>query len=244
VEGRATTTVLAVPVGATEQHGPHLPLSTDTDLAVHLAGRLAGHRPGVLATPAVAFGASGEHAGFPGTLSIGTEVLERVLVELGRSADAWAGVLFVSGHGGNAGPLARAVDLLDSEGRRVLAWSPTATVMGKVLDGRTVDAHAGLVETSLALALDPANVRVDLMAPGQTRPLRSLLPELRRAGVRPVSPTGVLGDPTGANATLGLGLLDALVADLVATFDRWAPTRGVSRSAGHDAGVTPTQGSR
>jgi mycofactocin system creatininase family protein len=249
VEVLTATTVLAVPVGATEQHGPHLPLSIDTDLAVHLAGRLTACRPGVLATPAVAFGASGEHAGFPGTLSIGAEVLEQVLVELGRSADHWAGVLFVSAHGGNAGPLGRAVDLLGREGRQVLAWSPTASVMEKVLDGRPVDAHAGLVETSVALALDPATVRTDRMAPGQTRPLRSILAELRQAGVRPVSPTGVLGDPTGSSSALGLQLLDALTADLVGTFDRWAPVAVAGgRTApdggppGQDTGVTPNRG--
>jgi mycofactocin system creatininase family protein len=251
VEERAAATVLAVPLGATEQHGPHLPLSTDTDLAVALAGRLAACRTGVLTTPVVAFGASGEHAGFPGTLSIGTDVLEQVLVELARSADAWAGVLFVSSHGGNAGPLSRAVDLLGREGRRVLAWSPAASVMEKVLDGRPVDAHAGLVETSVALALDPAAVRTDRMVPGETRPLPSLMTSLRRDGVRPVSPSGVLGDPTGASSALGLKLLDALTADLVRTFDRWAPvTVAGGRTApdggppGQDAGVTPNRGTR
>src|SRR5712671_2477486 len=78
--------LLAVPVGATEQHGPHLPLSTDTDLAVALCARLAAARPGVLAAPPVAYGASGEHQDFPGTLSIGSEAVELLLVELCRSA--------------------------------------------------------------------------------------------------------------------------------------------------------------
>ena len=67
----AAGAVLAVPVGSTEQHGPHLPLSTDTDIAVALCDRLAAARPDVLAAPPVGYGSSGEHAGFPGTLSIG-----------------------------------------------------------------------------------------------------------------------------------------------------------------------------
>lgn len=75
-ERRAAGAVLAVPVGSTEQHGPHLPLSTDTDIAVALVERLARRRRGVVAAPALAYGSSGEHAGFAGTLSIGREALE------------------------------------------------------------------------------------------------------------------------------------------------------------------------
>src|SRR5690242_17460674 len=84
----AADALLAVPVGSTEQHGPHLPLSTDTDLAVALCAGLAGRRSGVLVAPAIPYGSSGEHAGFPGTLSIGQRALELLIVELCRSATA------------------------------------------------------------------------------------------------------------------------------------------------------------
>ena len=100
----------------------------------------------MVVAPAVAYGASGEHAGFPGTLSIGHEALERVLVELVRSADAFAGVVLVNGHGGNVPALQRAVATGEDEGRRVLGWSWS-------LPG--ADAHAGRTETSLLLALAP-----------------------------------------------------------------------------------------
>src|SRR5207302_457628 len=83
-----------VPLGATEQHGPHLPFTVDTEIAVALCERLAGHRDVVIA-PAVPYGSSGEHSGFPGTLSIGQEATELLLVELVRSAEAFAGVLLV-----------------------------------------------------------------------------------------------------------------------------------------------------
>ena len=99
--------VLVVPIGATEQHGPHLPLSTDTDIAVSLAARLAVRVPGVLVAPALPYGASGEHADFPGTLSLGAHATETVVVELCRSADLLARrVLLLNAHGGNAAPLA------------------------------------------------------------------------------------------------------------------------------------------
>ena len=151
VAGRAAATVLALPVGATEQHGPHLPLATDTEIAVVLARRLAESRPDVVVAPALAYGSSGEHAGFPGTLSVGQEVVELTLVELIRSADAFAGVVVISTHGGNAQPVRRAVRRLTAEGRRVRVWWPPS--------GDPTDAHAGYTETSVLLAARPEVVQ-------------------------------------------------------------------------------------
>lgn len=205
--------VLLVPLGATEQHGPHLPLSTDTDVAVAVCRRAAAARPGVLVAPALPYGSSGEHAGFPGTLSIGQAALEHVVVELVRSADTFAGVVLASGHGGNAGPLARAVAVLHGEGRRVAAWFPSGWV----------DAHAGRSETSLLLAVDAGAVRRERAGVGNRTPLADLLPALRAGGVAAVSPNGVLGDPTGASADEGDALLRQMVDDLLATVDQLAP---------------------
>lgn len=196
-----------MPLGATEQHGPHLPLSTDTDVATALAARLAARRDDVDVAPPVPYGASGEHAGFPGTLSIGQAALELLLVELVRSATAtWSRVLLLSAHGGNAEPVRRAVTQLRAESRDVRAWSPS-------LPG---DAHAGRVETSLQLALSPARVRLGDAAAGATAPVAELLPALRAGGVAAVSSNGVLGDPAGADAALGGQLLERAVEDLLA----------------------------
>src|SRR5260370_24228227 len=82
----AAGAVLAVPVGSTEQHGPHLPLSTDTDVAVALAARLATHLGSVIVAPAVGYGSSGAHSGFAGTISIGQDALELMLRELRPTA--------------------------------------------------------------------------------------------------------------------------------------------------------------
>jgi creatinine amidohydrolase len=221
VAARAEHTILAVPVGSTEQHGPHLPLSTDTDVAEALAAGLAGRRADVLVAPTLAYGSSGEHAGFPGTLSIGQDALELVIVELGRSADAFAGVVFVSAHGGNTDPLRRAVHRLSREGRRVMAWSPSADGTG-ALGLRPADAHAGFTETSVLLALAPELVRRSEAVAGCTRPLADLMVELRARGVSAVAPTGVLGDPTGATAEAGTSLLDSWADDLLATVAGWA----------------------
>jgi len=210
----AAGSILAVPLGSTEQHGPHLPLGTDSDVAVALADCLAAARPDVLVAPALPYGSAGEHAAFPGTLSIGAAALELVVVELVRSADAFGGVVLVSGHGGNAVPLAAAVATLRTEGRNVLGWSP------RIPGG---DAHAGHTETSLLLALAPETVRLDAAEPGDARPLPAVMGELRRNGLAAVSPNGVLGDPTGATAAEGERLLDALAADLIAAVKAWRP---------------------
>jgi mycofactocin precursor peptide peptidase len=207
---------LLVPLGSCEQHGPHLPLDTDTRIAVAVAERVAAARPGVAVAPPVAYGSSGEHQSFAGTLSIGTEALRSVLVELGRSAlpggaadPAFAWVVLVNGHGGNVDAVRGALEILAEEGRPVSAWWPS------VPGG---DAHAGSTETSVLLALDP-----DLVGPerpvGATAPVADLLPRMRTGGVAAVSPDGVLGDATEASAELGEEVLGALVADLARHVD-------------------------
>jgi creatinine amidohydrolase/Fe(II)-dependent formamide hydrolase-like protein len=92
--------VLIVPVGALEQHGPHLPLDTDSYLATAVAGRVHQLRSASGLAPVLPFGSSGEHRDFPGTLSIGTDALTSVVVELVRDACRyWYSVLVVNGHG-------------------------------------------------------------------------------------------------------------------------------------------------
>jgi creatinine amidohydrolase len=219
----AAGSVLVVPVGSTEQHGPHLPFTVDTDIALALAEGLAAAREWVVLAPPVHYGSSGEHAGFPGTLSIGQEATELLLTELGRSADAFAAVAFVSAHGGNAAPVRRAVARLRHEGRAAYFWEPS---------GDPADSHAGRDETSVMLALRPGAVRTGHARPGDLRPLPEILPELRRGGVRAVSADGVLGDPTGASAAAGRGLLDAWLPALVTAARAWRPARSPSPSGG------------
>jgi creatinine amidohydrolase len=206
--------VLAVPVGSLEQHGPHLPLDTDTRIAVELAARLSRSRSDVVVAPAVAYGASGEHAAFPGTLLIDHAVLADLLVELVRSArDAFAGVALISAHGGNHEGLALVRERCRADGDPVLVWA--AGVRGG-------DAHAGRTETSLMLAIDPAAVRTELAVAGPTEPLEVLLPRLRAEGVRPVSSNGVLGDPQGASAAEGESMLAAMTTELADALEaRW-----------------------
>lgn len=208
--------VLLLPTGSLEQHGPHLPLATDTLVAEAVAARVHAMRPGTGLAPAIALGASGEHEGFPGTLSIGSDALCGVVVEVVRYAAAeWEAVVVLNGHGGNADALRRAADLCRREGR-------TLAVVHLGLAG--MDAHAGRAETSMLLHLHPDLVRRERASAGAVAPIEQLLPILRTGGVRAVSANGVLGDPAGATAEEGARWVERLVATSLAVVDRWLPT--------------------
>ncbi|GAB4009161.1 mycofactocin biosynthesis peptidyl-dipeptidase MftE [Nocardioides ultimimeridianus] len=214
VAGRHTT--LVVPVGSLEQHGPHLPLDTDTRIASAVAAELVARTPGTLLAPALSLGSSGEHQAFPGTVSIGTEALRVVVIELTRSARTWADrVVFVNAHGGNVFALRAAVDQLRAEGHDV-DWLACAT--------EAVDLHAGVTETSLLLHIDPAAVHLDRAEAGNSAPLAEILAPMMADGVRAVSPNGVLGDPAGARAESGRAILDAMVAELAPHVEARTPT--------------------
>jgi mycofactocin precursor peptide peptidase len=200
------TATLLVPVGSCEQHGPHLPIGTDTLIATALADAAGARLADAVVAPALTITASGEHRGFPGTLSIGTEAMVTVLVELARSADWARRIVLVNGHGGNVTAVRRAVDTCRAEGREVVAWWPD---LRELTDSD--DLHAGRAETSIVLALRPELVRLDAAAPGPS----PAIAELVEHGVRALSPTGVLGDPTGASPDDGRRLLAALVDQLV-----------------------------
>jgi len=201
-----------VPVGSTEQHGPHLPLDTDTVIAVAVANRAADSLVArgleVVVAPALAYGSSGEHQGFAGTSSIGTDALHAVLVELVRSMGTWAArIVFVNAHGGNVVALRGAVAQLVEEGHQV-AWVPCAP---KPPSNAGADLHAGRTETSLMLHLAPWHVRLTRAEAGNTRSLEELLPLMVAGGVKAVSANGVLGNPYGASGPEGASILESMV---------------------------------
>lgn len=225
--------VLVVPTGSCEQHGPHLPFDTDTRIAVatvdavvaRLDARSIGVRLGevrphatMVVAPPLAVGASGEHDGFPGTLSIGTDAFANSVIELVRSADAFAGVIVINGHGGNVDALrtARAQSLAD--GRRVEVFHCS-------LPGG--EPHAGVGETSVMLHVHPEMVRMDLAEPGELRPWSEIGEIAVRDGFAALSPNGVFGDPRPATASRGAiwfeDLVDRISGRIAEVLQQWHP---------------------
>lgn len=198
----APSLIVVIPLGSWEQHGPHLPVDTDTviiDAVVSRAMDLVTSPTAFMVAPTLPITASDEHAGFPGGLSMGTEATQSALVSIGRSSSWATGVCFVNGHGGNSGALSAAVSALAHEGITHSVWSLPAYAGS--------DMHAGHTETSLMLHISPDRVRRDRFAPGAAGERGDLIAGMRAAGVKSVSPNGVIGDPTGATAAHGAEVL-------------------------------------
>ena len=213
--------ILILPLGSFEQHGPHLPLDTDTIIIESVVARALGEEQTVsakfLVAPTIAISASDEHAGFPGTLSTGTEALVQSVVAICRSASWSLGVCIVNGHGGNADALPRISSALTYEKIRHSIWSLPS------YDG--ADMHAGHTETSVMLHVAPDKVHTDRIERGTVGDSSVLVAQMRTSGVASVSENGVLGDPTTATTEHGNAVMNlystSLANHLAAISKEW-----------------------
>jgi creatinine amidohydrolase len=213
--------ILLLPLGSFEQHGPHLPLDTDTIIIDSVVARAL--REGqieaaeFLVAPTIAISASDEHAGFSGTLSTGTEALVQSVVAICRSASWSRGVCIVNGHGGNADALARISSALAYEKITYSIWSLPS------YDG--ADMHAGHTETSVMLHVAPDKVRTDRVERGTVGDSSVLVAQMRTSGVAGVSNNGVLGDPTTATKEHGNAVMNlysrSLASHLATLSNEW-----------------------
>ena len=217
-----------VPLGALEQHGPHLPLDTDRRIAEAVASRVAERAGRCVVAPCQAVGASSHHLTFPGTASLTSGTLSEVVVETTRTllGHGFRSAYLVTGHAGNVGAMADAVASLPSdERRRVVAfddWPAQRDAVHRIaeeycgLDRETVGTHAGHFETSILLAIAPETVDMTAAVPGHIGPATEASAILRSQGMAALSPVGIIGDPRGADADAGERYLDALVDQVVA----------------------------
>ncbi|GAA4537348.1 creatininase family protein [Pseudonocardia xishanensis] len=226
-------TVAVLPLGAIEQHGPHLPVSTDlvTASSAAEAAVSSSDAPCVL-LPALAYTKSDEHHAFPGSLWLSWDTLMHTLVDIGRSlaASGLTRLLFVNGHGGNSalGQVANR-QLRREFGLRTFFAHLSVPVdqggSGSLESEHGMGIHGGHGETSLMLHLRPDLVHMDLAVRRVPEGLR----EFSLIGFgKPVSfgwlsedfgPDGHVGDPTGATAEHGEAMFDAAVGRLVRVID-------------------------
>lgn len=201
-----------LPVGAFEQHGPHLPMTTDTLIAVAIAERICQAAQGLLLSP-ITISCSQEHHGFFGSAFITSETLGRLVREILDSMHA-CGIRYlaiVNAHGGNY-VLRNLAQELNLAQQRVLLWPTnqhwqTAIHFAGIQSTLHEDMHAGEIETSILLHLSPELVRIDQIQdyPASERSY------LHFQGMKEYTANGVIGFPSRASAQKGEGLLESLV---------------------------------
>lgn len=220
------TGVLAL--GSIEQHGPHLPLATDAWIAQWLAERVASRIDGALQLPVLPLGCASEHAAFPGTLSLEPETFERVLADALRSlaGHGFERVFVFTAHGGNLLALRGARENLARAAApmSLVVYDDHAELANRLAEqGRPAGVtaaeqgqHAGELETSILLALDPGAVA---MRHAEAGPLvEGDAQTLFYPSLRDNAPSGVLGDPGRAHAGRAQAYLDAWADELTAFY--------------------------
>ena len=219
IRGGATTII--VPVGGTEQNGPHMALGKHNVRARYLAERIAGQLGNALVAPVVAYVPEGSvdppvgHMRFPGTITVPPSAFEATLESAGRSfrLHGFRDVVFLGDHGGYQKELRAVADHLNREWRgtgvrahAIVEYVRAAEVdYARALKERgyrddEIGVHAGLADTSLTLAIDPQLVRAEQLT----------------GGLKSARAEGVNGDPQRASAELGRIGVDLIVAETVA----------------------------
>jgi creatinine amidohydrolase/Fe(II)-dependent formamide hydrolase-like protein len=217
---RSGKTTIIVPIGATEQNGPHMALGKHNVRAKALAEKIAVALGDALVAPVLTYVPEGglnpptAHMVFPGTITIPDDTFRKVLEYAARSfrLHGFRDIVFLGDHGGYQAEESAVADKLNREwsatGVRVHAvteyYRVTQTAFVQALKARgyrdeEIGTHAGLADTSLTLAIDPRMVRMDVL----------------RKGTKPASGDGVYGDPRQASAELGQLGVDAIVARTV-----------------------------
>jgi creatinine amidohydrolase len=219
----AGRTLAVLPFGALEQHGPHLPLSTDTIQAAGVAERIARHYEALL-LPAVPYGETWDNGGFPGTISLAASTVTAICRDIGLSAQSFGvtTLVIVNGDYGNRAPVRAAARELSIGGFDTLVLDyPGLVEIGDTVKETAWAApglcHADEIETSMVLALEPRLVHPDRFV--------AAYPELPADfGRRPIrfdtlSPSGVFGDPRPATAEKGEAIIAYVVERSIEEID-------------------------
>lgn len=215
---RSAASVAVLPVGSFEQHGPHLPLATDTVVASAIAAAVAD-RYHLLLLPPITISCSHEHAAWPGTVSISARTLDAIIADVRESLrrSGMGRLVIVNGHGGNY-VLSNIVQQANVAGPQLAlfpnraAWEVAcrdAGIVGTLHD----DMHAGEIETSILLEVAPKMVRDGYELGDHV----AEHPHLLTLGMRAYTESGVIGRPSLASTDKGRLLLASLTASFQET---------------------------
>lgn len=248
-------TVVVLPAGSIEQHGPHLPCMVDSIIAAGVVGRALSILPvdvPAYALPPITYGKSDEHLHFPGTITLTGDLLLNTVIEIGESIyrAGFRKLVIVNAHGGQPQPIdmaARELRLRHGDfvliARSVWAVPHDESFMSE--QERECAMHAGHGETAIMMALAPETVRMDRVTVNVLEPFPC--PTLSRT--RPAAawcaldfgPSGVIGDPTGAELEQGVALVDQLAASWATVIGevyrmRWATRQATTWGRGQFQG--------
>jgi creatinine amidohydrolase/Fe(II)-dependent formamide hydrolase-like protein len=223
-----TTTAIIV-LGAQEQHGPHLPMATDSIWGEYLADLVAQRIGGALIAPVFSVGFSPEHMEFPGTISLSAETWGAVVDDYISSLEhhGFKRIVLICSHGGNFFPLIEQLPALKDRhpATNIVAYTD---LLGEVAAAAEVaarfgvtpsesGAHGGEWETSMMMVVEAETVHAERQEPGFLGDLGEVLDQINAEGIQTVAPNGILGDPANASAEHGRAYLDR-IADLIADF--------------------------
>jgi creatinine amidohydrolase/Fe(II)-dependent formamide hydrolase-like protein len=222
------TDIALLPVGAIEQHGPHLTLDVDTFDADYLAQQVAGacSDPKPLVLPPIAYGVSYHHDDFKGTISIGNDTLAKLIYEIGISVakNGIKKLVIINGHGGNSPALNYAAQMINRD-TGIFACVDTGETSDYDLSSLIEtpnDVHAGEYETSTSLAIRPHLVKMDIVQKQVPKFSSRYLNFTSSRGIpwyartKKISDSGVMGDPTKASADKGRKMWEIMIAHLTA----------------------------
>ncbi len=225
--GRVTKVIL--PIGSLEQHGPHLPLSTDTVLADYVAGEVCRLCKDTFVVPAIHLGCADEHIGFPGTISIRSETMSNLILDVSHSVfkSGLRKIFIINGHGGNRNVIDATLRKIKRELPEMQLYAFTVLDVAKERfdrireSGRRLVGHADELETSMMLAIQPECVDMSKALreePSLPKPLSFESKDMARISFAwnavELTKSGIVGDASLAKIETGKDLLD-FVADVI-----------------------------
>ena len=218
------TRTVVIAVGSTEQHGPHLPLMTDTILGDEYSRRVAEKLGDALAAPTIRPGCSGHHMEFPGTITIPPETLMELIRGYCRSFDdhRFEHIVLIAAHGGNYAPINTVAPEIareiDANVIAIADLSETMALMNEGLRKAGVEyeepvIHAGAAETAIVLAANEGLVQPNEIDIGHEEEITTS--RLLSEGFKTITENGVLGDPREATHEAGETILDTVTTAYV-----------------------------